>query len=290
MSRRRYMVFFTCLVILNLILPVQNAASADSKDRQFQSLQKMLINDGLDKAWIKKLYSKPEVYFDAGGVSLFFMHREAGLNYDQFAAGKSIQKAGNYMRKHKIELARVEKKYGVDRKIITAIMLVETRLGTVMGRRSILNSLSTMASLSDSGVRDMLWGEISGSSRLRREKFVRWSEKKSKWAYAELKAFLKYATREKIDPVYVHGSYAGAMGIAQFMPSCVLAFARDGDMDGRIDLFNHADAIASIASYLKHYGWHPGIDRKMACKVIHHYNHSNYYVDAILKISELLKD
>ncbi|MBW1751677.1 MAG: lytic murein transglycosylase, partial [Deltaproteobacteria bacterium] len=79
------------------------------------------------------------------------------------------------------------------------------------------------------------------------------------------------------------------LGIAQFMPSSILAYAKDGNNDGQIDLFNHADAITSIASYLKHFGWHPGIDKKGAKKVIYRYNKSNYYVDAILKISVLLK-
>jgi len=78
------------------------------------------------------------------------------------------------------------------------------------------------------------------------------------------------------------------LGIAQFMPSSILSFAKDGDGDGSVDLFNHADAIISIATYLGHYGWHTGIDRKDAYKVIYHYNHSKYYVNTILKISELL--
>ena len=54
--------------------------------------------------------------------------------------------------------------------------------------------------------------------------------------------------------------------------------AKDGNGDGRIDLFDDADAIFSIASYLKHYGWAPGIDRDSAYKVVYHYNHSKYYV------------
>jgi membrane-bound lytic murein transglycosylase B len=73
------------------------------------------------------------------------------------------------------------------------------------------------------------------------------------------------------------------------MPSNILALARDGDGDERIDLFNHADAITSIASYLKHYGWHAGIGRKKAYQVIYHYNHSRQYVDTVLKVAERLK-
>jgi membrane-bound lytic murein transglycosylase B len=89
--------------------------------------------------------------------------------------------------------------------------------------------------------------------------------------------------------VTVRGSYAGALGLAQFMPSNILAYGKDGNGDGRIDLFDHADAIFSIASYLKHYGWKPGIDDKKAYSVVYRYNHSKYYVNTILKIRNLLE-
>ena len=87
----------------------------------------------------------------------------------------------------------------------------------------------------------------------------------------------------------IKGSYAGAMGISQFMPSNIPELAKDGNNDGSIDLFNHADAIASIAFFLKRHGWKPGISKKKARKVVHHYNHSDQYVAAVLKISILLE-
>jgi membrane-bound lytic murein transglycosylase B len=146
-----------------------------------------------------------------------------------------------------------------------------------------------MASLFDLQVREKLWTEISDTPELTRRGFERKAEKKSKWAYRELKAFLDHTIIERIDPVEIKGSYAGAMGISQFMPSNIPELAKDGNNDGSIDLFNHADAIASIAYFLKHHGWKPGISRKKAQKVVHHYNHSDQYVDAVLKISKLLK-
>jgi membrane-bound lytic murein transglycosylase B len=73
------------------------------------------------------------------------------------------------------------------------------------------------------------------------------------------------------------------------MPTSIMAYAQDGDMDGGIDLRNHADAIASIANYLKRHGWQPAISREKAEKAVHAYNPSSYYVNAILKIADLLK-
>jgi len=289
MNWGKYIAFFFSFLMLNSIVLPQNAVGVENKHRYFESLQKRLISDGFDSAGITELYNKPGVYFEGKGVSRFLVHRESRLNYDQFTRKKSIKRALKYMENHQAVLERTEKEYGVDKEIITAILLVETRLGTFLGGPSILNTLSTIAALADPDVRDIFWKNISKSKAVTREQLEKWVARKSTWAYNELKAFLKYTAQVNMDPTSVSGSYSGAMGIAQFMPSNVIIFARDGDGDGRIDVFNHADAITSIASYLKHYGWHPGIDRKKAYKVIYHYNHSSQYVKIILKISDLLK-
>ena len=79
------------------------------------------------------------------------------------------------------------------------------------------------------------------------------------------------------------------MGISQFMPSNALTLAQDGNQDGKVDLFNHADAIMSVARYLEHHGWKPGIDREKAYKVILRYNYSRYYANTVLEIAAKLK-
>lgn len=284
-----YAVFWGCLLVFGAVFLAINMAAATTSANNFQSLQERLIKDGFDSNVITELYRRPEVSFEIKGVSRFLVHREARLNYGQFTRWKSIRNAKKYIEKHRSTMEKTEKTYGVEKEVITAIILVETRLGTLLGGPSTLNILSTTASLADPDIREMFWSNVSKSTQLTRGQYEKWVGRKSKWAYNELKAFLTYTAREDIDPVTVSGSYSGAIGISQFMPSNILTFARDGDGDGRINLFNHEDAIASIASYLKHYGWHPGIERKKAYQVIYHYNHSNPYVDTILKVSERLK-
>jgi membrane-bound lytic murein transglycosylase B len=288
-ARRSRLILSSHLILLAIFLAVPTAAVTESNDNLFESLQERLINDGFDKTWIMETYSRPEVYFETKGISLFLMHRESTLNYDQFASRDSIRKAREYMHTYKGELSRAKKTFGVDSEVITAIILVETRLGTYTGRRSVLNSLSTMAALADPVVRNIFWEQVAPISRLNREDYDKWTQRKSKWAYDELKAFLSYTIRERMKPSDISGSYAGALGISQFMPSNVLSFAKDGDRDGRIDLFSHADAIMSVASYLNHYGWRPGINSEQAYKVIYNYNRSKYYVNTVLKIAEILK-
>ncbi|MFH2218108.1 MAG: lytic murein transglycosylase [Pseudomonadota bacterium] len=278
-----------CLSILGFTLPASTAESAEKDTGRFRTLQERLIKDGFVKDRIEMLYSRPEVDFETRGISLFLIHRESRLNYDQFATQESIRKAAAYMEEHKTALESAEKKYGVNKEVITAIILVETRLGKNLGGPFVLNTLSSMASLADPGVRDMFWGEVSPSTSVTREEYDKWAEKKSKWAYGELKAFLRYTGKADMDPAGIIGSYAGALGISQFMPSNIHALGKDGNNDGRIDLFDHEDAIASVANYLKHHGWHPGIDAQNAYKVLMRYNYSKYYANTILKISGKLK-
>jgi membrane-bound lytic murein transglycosylase B len=270
---------------LATVLP---AATEDSI-AGFNSLQARLAQEGFDPVMLQNLFQKPDVHFESRTVSLFFMHSEARVNYDQFLSQESIQKARKYIQDHLSELDTAETTLGVNKEVITAIMLVETRLGTYLGNNSILNTLSSLAAMKDSGPREVVWNSIQEDRRPNRSAFEEKADAKSAWAFQELKAYLKYTGREKIDPSTIYGSYAGAMGISQFMPSNILAYGRDGNQDGRIDLFDPSDAIMSIANYLKSFGWKPGISYDAAFDVVYHYNHSKVYVTTILKIAEQLK-
>ena len=255
---------------------------------QFEALQEKLIKDGFQPQKIRKYYQNARVSFERRSVSLFFVHNEAKLNYDQFTNDWSIDRAKKYMQRHRAQLEKTEQTYGVDKQVITAIILVETGLGTTLGKSSILNTLSSLSAFEDPAVRNEFWEKFKRKDEISRNKFEKRAIRKSAWAYKELKAFLEYTNNQNFDPVVIQGSYAGALGIAQFMPTTLLAYARDGNQDGVIDLFTHADAMASIASFLKRFGWKPGVGTEKAKTIIHRYNHSDYYVNTILKISDLL--
>jgi len=277
-----------CLV-LGFLLIIPNNVLGTEDFNFFESVQNRLTKDGFNRQKIQRLYDHKDVHFESEGVALFFVHSEAKLNYDQFTNEWSITRAKKYQQAHGPALARNEKAFGVDKNVITAILMVESGFGKYLGKRSAFNSLSTMAALADVETRKRFWKMIPTERRLTRKEYEKKAQKKSTWAYKELKALIKYAVREGFDPVAIPGSYAGAVGLPQFMPSNILMYAKDGNGDGKIDLENHADAMASIANYLKRHGWQPGISRKKAEKVIYRYNHSSYYVNTILKISDLLK-
>ena len=287
--RTNWIIFTITLLVVGYLIAAKSEAAVESSKKSLSSVQKKLIADGFDPTKITRLYSRPQVSFEADGVILLFTYKEAQVDYGQFTNNWSIRKAKEYIQKNKADLTRIEKAYGVDKKVITAILLVETGLGASVGTRSALNTLSTMAALTDPVVRNKLWDLIPDSKKISRKKFERKAASRSRWAYEELKALLKYSAREGFDPVSIPGSFAGAVGVAQFMPTSIMAYGKDGNDDGMVDMLNHADSMASIANFLKSHGWRPGQSRKKAEKIIYHYNHSSYYVNTILKISSRLK-
>lgn len=255
----------------------------------FTTLERRLVQDGFDVCLVECIFKNTQLTFDARGAGLYFVHNESTLDYEPFANATSIYMARRYMKKHRDLFDRVEQTYGVDKTMIAAIILVETGLGTFVGKRPVVSTLASMAAMSDPVVREVVWESLDESRRLPREEFVKKTDKKSQWAYRELTAFLRYVDHEKIDPFSVKGSYAGAMGIPQFMPSNILHLAEDGNGDGVIDMFDHADAIFSVANYLRLHGWRDGLDDQQTQDVLYAYNHSNPYVTILMRISRLLK-
>ena len=278
------------LLTLIVLMAIPVYAAADTSPESFNKLKKRLTADGFNEEQILALYRQSDVRFDSRSVGLFFIHSESKLNYGQFATPKSIRKARKYQETHAQSLAKTEAAYGVDKDVITAIILVETRLGERLGKSLVFNALSTMAALKESQARQHLWELIPEERRLPKERFEQKANQKSAWAYKELKALLTYTLPAGIDPTAIRGSYAGAMGICQFMPSNIGPLAADGNDDGRIDLFNHEDAIASVAKYLRHHGWKDGQDYDKAFKVVRRYNNSRPYAETILTIAKHLKD
>ena len=129
-------------------------------------------------------------------------------------------------------LQRAEKQYGVPQEIIVALIGVETTYGNNTGRYSVLDALTTLA-----------------FDYPRRADFFR----------SELGQYLLLTRDQNFEVFTVQGSYAGAMGIPQFMPSSYRKYAVDFNGDGKIDLLrDQVDAIGSVANYLRQYGWSSG--------------------------------
>jgi membrane-bound lytic murein transglycosylase B len=137
-----------------------------------------------------------------------------------------------FYEKHRETLRRAEKETGVPAEIIVSIIGVETYYGRISGSYRVIDALSTLA-----------------FDYPRRAEFFR----------SELKHYLILTRDQGMDPTELKGSYAGAMGLGQFMPSSFRSYAVDFDGDGIKDIWNNpVDAIGSVANYFKRHGWRPG--------------------------------
>ncbi|MCI0654347.1 MAG: lytic murein transglycosylase B [Methylococcaceae bacterium] len=146
-----------------------------------------------------------------------------------FISERQIDAGVEFWLANASSLAEAERQYGVPAEIIVAILGVETRYGDNAGSFRIVDALSTLAF-------DY--------------------PKRGAFFTGELEQFLLLCREEKMDPLEPVGSYAGAMGIPQFMPSSFRTFAKDQDSDGRRDIWhNNRDAIASVANYFSEHGW-----------------------------------
>lgn len=210
--------------------PMQLAAAELRPDVQ-AFIDEQVSRHGFDRRELRNLFARVRMREDtialitrpAERTKPWYEYREIFLDQARIDGGVE------FWRQHRAALNRAEQVYGVSPEIIVAIIGVETRYGRITGRHGVLEALTTLA-----------------FDYPRRADFFR----------KELENYLLLTREEGIDPLSLQGSYAGAMGIGQFMPSSYRAYAVDFTGDGRRDLWTSpVDAIGSVANYLAEHGW-----------------------------------
>lgn len=147
---------------------------------------------------------------------------------NKFIVPDNVQNGVQFWNQHQDALNRASQTYGVPPEIIVGIIGVETRWGRVMGKTRIIDALATLS-------------------------FA--YPRRADYFSGELETFLLMAREENDDPLALRGSFAGAMGYGQFMPSSFKQYAVDFNNDGHINLWDPEDAIGSIAHYFSAHGW-----------------------------------
>nr|WP_264826215.1 lytic murein transglycosylase B [Halomonas sp. 18H]MCW4152205.1 lytic murein transglycosylase B [Halomonas sp. 18H] len=199
-----------------------------------RALVKSLEDEGLPSDWLNRQLRQATLRQSvldamAGAAE---RHLEWHEYRDIFMTQQRIEEGVEFQQAHQDAFAKAEDVYGVPRDIITAIIGVETYYGRYRGSHPVLDSLATLAF----------------EHPTRGNFFSR-----------ELGAFLQIAYEQQVDPAALKGSYAGAMGYPQFIPTSYQAYAVDFDDDGQRDLWNNpVDAIGSVANYFAEHGWQEG--------------------------------
>lgn len=242
-------------IALVLIVTVMLSAKDYRKNSETISVMNTLVKKyDFKRTYLEKLFSNVKVQKSA--LHAFLPpkkrpRRKETRSKEQIAkAKKNYAKYGPWERysRHKLSASRVangvafikeyqttfekvEAEYGVPQEYIAAIIGIESAYGKNVGKYPVFDTLSTLA-----------------FEKNRRNKFFK----------RELIKFIHLSKTEKFNPKNVYGSYAGAIGLGQFMPSNYEAYGVDFNGDGRITLQKQQDAIASIANYFKQNGWRKG--------------------------------
>ncbi|WP_121495340.1 lytic murein transglycosylase B [Teredinibacter purpureus] len=229
-----YRVAFSLGVCAICVISFAARADYSSHEKAPAFIQKMVEEHGFAKedviSWLKAAEKKQSI-LDA--ISRPAEKTKPWKDYRKIFLGQTrIDQGVEFWNKNQEILRRASETLGVDEQVIVAIIGVETRYGRYMGKYRVLDALATL-----------------GFDYKPRSKFF------SK----ELEHFFLLAREQKQDPLSLKGSYAGAMGYGQFIPSSYRHYAIDFDNDGTADIWqNPVDAIGSVANYFKEHRWKKG--------------------------------
>ncbi len=234
MMPRRFLLGSVCTVLLCATLPLARAAGLDVQRPEIQSFIAAQAREGVNAAALTELLSgavsQPKI------IEIMSKPPEKALSWfeyrPRFLTDERINAGVALWREHHELLAKVAASEQVPVQYILGIIGVETYYGRITGQYRVLDALVTLA--------------FDYPPR-------------SEYFRAELGQFLKLCREEKLDPKTLLGSYAGAMGVAQFMPSSYRQYAVNEDGSPARDLWRDwGDIFASVAHYLHQYGWQDG--------------------------------
>ena len=271
------------IVLLGIGLS-QSQLIARTYDPNFESLADRLIGDGRDSVRIIQLFQDERVMFIETLVPLNLNVEENLDAYQGFLDRNEIEDGLRFLHFWRGELRLILEGTNIPPEIVEAILKVESNLGRRPGEYPVLAAFATISSLGH----PRHWTHMSGDGKMPNGRTLQArAQKRSAWAYRELNDLLTVCDLHGWDPLELKGSWAGAFGWAQFLPSSYLRCARDGDGDQRVDPVNLHDAVASLVCYLKEAGWVRS--PKSQHRALLRYNPSSVYANCVLNYAQELK-
>ncbi len=287
-----FLLAFGLLTATGLFYPASYIASTSSPACQsestfgiFKPAVDSLLKKGVDSAFIMQILQDENTVFNEKYVKINVTGYLTSTDYSHFYNDKSIKKNVDFINENIALLQAAEKQYDIPKEAIAAILWVETKHGSYLGNNQLPSVFLSTSLVNLQKYIDLNISSIDSTKYSKKEyealikKVYQRSERKSKWAIQELVAMSKARKKYSIDFTKVYGSWAGAFGMSQFLPSSFLQWAVDGNNDGKIDLFSLEDAVFSVANYLKSHGWN-----KDNSKAVYAYNNSKAYVNAVLTL------
>lgn len=284
------LLIFIILFLFFISIPLKSCATDFSLIPYKENLKarvKADLKDLVPEDYIENIFSSPQLTYLPNIMIKSLTWKEAELPYYQFLEEERIERARNFIKENKELLEDIEFVFGVEKEIITAIFLIETDLGRKTGEFPVINVFYSLALSGEKEVFEKFINEQKIS--LEDDSIKKRWERRSNWGYKELLYFIQIAYQNKWDPFSIKGSIFGAFGYPQFVPKSYLIYGYDWDKDGKVDLYNLSDALASIANYLKNEGYKKEASLEYKKKIIMKYNISEPYANTVLAIAEKLK-
>ena len=277
--------FFAIIFLISLQATGRDAHKPLSlKDRHF--LVNLFKAEGFEKHFLLTTFNDRRLVKLPIVISKNVHNKENKRNYDDFYSAYSLRAATRFSKKWQTVLMRASEKFEVDREVLVAILLVETGLGNVLGRYPIITVFSSI--LLEHREKQITYKD-SQPVAPEEQYVVERLQLKSKWAKKELLALLSIIVKNKHSAFRLKGSFAGAFGIPQFLPSSYLRWGYDSDQNGTVNLFLFPDAIYSTANYLRAHGWKKGLYLESNKDVIYMYNRSHIYVETVLNVAKKIQ-
>ena len=279
----RYGLLTSAFSLLFAVGPLRAAA-------KLNLCQRLSAEKNVDKVLVRRYCSVKgnELKVDTGIIGKNLKQVEYKATYEHFLTPASVRKGQAFLDKNQEWLAAVTSRFEVESSVITAIFLIESDFGHYPGRYPLLKVFTSLASCDQEKYLLQVFKKLKVDyPDLDYNWLKKRARKKAAWGYTQLVALLQLADRLEVETV--KGSWAGAFGICQFVPSSCLNYAVDGSGDGRIDLYDFKDAAASVANYLKAHGWRLGLSVKQQEKVVWSYNHSQLYCRTVVALAGRLR-
>ena len=272
------------LIFLSSVIVLSEAPSP------YELLIHRLSQDGFDSEFLSNLFVDARAELNPALMTISMESMETRDLYAQFLSQEPIFLSKKFLRQHLKLLRKAENRFHVEKEVVVAILLVESRFGENIGKYRVIPTLASMALMdSPENLQKNYRALKDTNAELSYDWVESFAKRKAGWAYDELKCFLNIIQQEKIDPLEVYGSYAGALGMAQFIPSSYLAYALNQNTFENWLLSEEA-AIFSIGNYLKFHGWKKNLSIEKKKQVLWYYNHSEPYVETILQLAQKIKN
>jgi membrane-bound lytic murein transglycosylase B len=309
---RNILVFFVLLLLMlssavistnKFALSTLELTGIEEKYEFFKPVIHKLIKKGVDSSYIHQLLRDSSIYFNEkyAQINVSLSKKDTSLKpdtnkvYSQFTNEFSTLQITKFIQDNYEVLCRMEQRFSIPKSIVASLLWVETKCGNYLGNHFIANVYFNQALVDEPQFVDYNFKRLKDKYNLNKKEaaelkqmLITRSKSKANMAISELVALYHLQDKLPYNSTEIKGSYAGAFGISQFLPSSYAKWAIDGNGDGKIDLYNIDDAIFSAANYLSKHGWRD--DSLAQRKAVYAYNHSTTYVNTIFYLSDRVQD